>query len=104
MQKAALLYVSDDPETFSDHGRLSHGPLPADGSVAPVLFDHVNGMERPMRPIVGIFNLGAGPHVVNLRRDLVHVRGLNSPCPPPNACTINPYCRTEAQHNGGSYL
>ena len=61
MQKAALLYVSGDPETVSDHGRLFHGPLPADGSGAPVLFDHVNGMARPMRLIVGIFNPGAGP-------------------------------------------
>jgi hypothetical protein len=55
MQEPTLLYVSDDPETFTTHGRLFNGPI-ADGTVARVLFDHVNGADIPIRLVVALVN------------------------------------------------
>jgi hypothetical protein len=56
MNDPARLYISDCPEAFTSHGRLFHAPLPTDGSVARLLFDHVNGTSTEMRVIAGIVN------------------------------------------------
>jgi hypothetical protein len=66
MSDATLLYVSDDPESFSDHGRLFHAPLPTDQSTIRLLYDHVNKAQTPMRVLVGIANLGAVAGSLNL--------------------------------------
>jgi hypothetical protein len=65
MDDAKHLYVSDDPETFKTHGKLFHAKLPDRGTVARILFDHVNGTSVPpgatgaaMRVIVAIVNTG----------------------------------------------
>jgi hypothetical protein len=55
---ASLLYVSDDPEKFTGHGRLFQATLPNDDRVARILFDHVNNGTGPMRVIVAIANTG----------------------------------------------
>ena len=61
MDDAERLYVSDDPETFKAHAQLFQAALPADGTVARILFDHVNGTAIvgpgvPMRLIAAIVN------------------------------------------------
>ncbi len=58
MQPPKLLYVSDDPEKFVGHGRLFSAKLPADGSTARVLFDHLNLAAAPMGVIVALANVG----------------------------------------------
>lgn len=59
MNEPELLFVSDDPERFTQHGRLFHAPLPNDGSTIRFLFDHVNGAPGQMRVMAGIHNGGA---------------------------------------------
>jgi len=66
MEDAALLYVSDCPETFKGHGILFRAPLPQDGRVARLLFDHVNGTGTPMRVLVGIVSTGGAGSVTTL--------------------------------------
>ncbi len=58
MDDPALLYVSDDPEKFSGHGKLFSATLPSDNRVARILFDHVNASGGPMQVIVAIANTG----------------------------------------------
>jgi len=58
VEDAELLYVSDCPETFNEHGILFRASLPQDGRVARLLFDHVNGTSAPMRLLVGIVSGG----------------------------------------------
>lgn len=64
MMDATLLYVSDDPETFRGHGRLFHAPLPDDGRIMRLLFDHVNGTAAPMRVIAAISNIDTAAAVI----------------------------------------
>ncbi len=56
MAEPNFLYVSDDPERFTQHGRLFHAALPSDGSTIRLLFDHVNGGGTPMRVVAGVYN------------------------------------------------
>jgi hypothetical protein len=105
MNDAARLYVSDCPERFTSHGRLFHAPLPTDGNVARLLFDHVNGTSTAMRVIAGIVNtdgtLGsvqvaggtAGPdgnfmeagHMATMR----YIQGANRAAPTVTAITVD---------------
>lgn len=66
MNDPARLYISDCPETFTSHGRLFHAPLPTDGSVARLLFDHVNGSGTGMRVIAGLVNTDGSPGSVRV--------------------------------------
>jgi hypothetical protein len=66
MNQATLLYVSDDPEPFTQHGRLFHAQLPSDGRVARILFDHVNAMATPMRLVAAIVNTGGAPASIDV--------------------------------------
>lgn len=66
MSEPTLLYVSDDPERFTQHGRLFHAPLPTDGSTIRFLFDHVNNAGAPMRMMAGVYNGGSSPASVSV--------------------------------------
>jgi hypothetical protein len=75
MEDAALLYVSDCPETFKGHGILFRAPLPQDSRISRLLFDHVNGTGVPMRVLVGIVNAG------NAAGSVTTVGGTGGPDP-----------------------
>jgi hypothetical protein len=64
MAEPTLLYVSDDPESFTQHGRLFHAACPNDGSTIRLLFDHVNAAGVPMRVMAGVYNGGANPATI----------------------------------------
>ena len=66
MNDPSLLYVSDDPEFFPDHGVLFRAPLKGRGTVARLLFDHVNSTTAPMRVLVGIANLSSSDGTVDV--------------------------------------
>jgi hypothetical protein len=77
-----LLYVSDDPETFVGRGKLFFADLPADGRVARILFDHVNGAATPMRVIAMIANKASVPNKIALAGVSVGPPGTPSPVGP----------------------
>ncbi|GAC1613688.1 MAG: hypothetical protein NVS4B13_08600 [Candidatus Elarobacter sp.] len=65
-EDAALIYVSDDPETFTGHGRLFTARLPPAGTTARILFDHVNGSTVALRLLVVVAKLDDGNGTVEI--------------------------------------
>lgn len=66
MNDPSRLYVSDDPEFFPQPGVLFRARLHGNGSVARILFDHVNSTASPMRLLVGIANLDDGDGTIGV--------------------------------------
>jgi hypothetical protein len=60
---AHYLYVSDDPETFTDRGLLLSGDL-QQGASYRILFDHVNGASTDNRRVVVEFTNPSSTSVV----------------------------------------